>query len=175
MCQKYGEPVYILITKKADPASYPNGTWFDNFIDSPMQVTGIDEDKKLYILDGKTIPFSCAELLSWGPPVIRSADMVAMVDEIYQEKRTASQQEILSLLRLAFPNLPDDAELIISQLDPFIFADDTILWLEKHRYQVGDYKVIFTAGVREVKTGKFGVVAMENSKGSCITVLKTTL
>ena len=164
MRQKYGESVHILITQKGDPATYPNGAWFDRFVQSPMQVTGIDEDKKLYILrDGKSVPFSCAELLTWTPPVFRSDDLVTLVEELYHTKRQPSRQEILSLLRLAFSTLPDDAELIISQDDPFILDDETIVSLEEHRYQVGDYMVLFVAGVHKVY-----VVALDKGMGNCI-------
>ena len=178
MRQKYGESVYILITQKADPVSYPNGAWFDEYVNRAVQVAGVDEENipQLYIVPGgNSVPFSCAELLSWTPPVFRSEELVILVEEMYCTKRLPSQQEVLALLRLAFPEIPDNVELIISQLDPFVFADGTLLWLEEHRYQIGDYRVIFVAGVREVKAGKFCVVVLDSGKGSFITLLKTGL
>src|SRR5689334_17014243 len=177
MRQKYGESVYILVTQKADPATYPNGAWFDEYLNKPLKLTGIDEDNepKLYVLpDGKIIPFSYAELLSWTPPVFGYEELVILVEEMYCTKRLPSQQEILVLLRLAFPKLPDNVELIISQFSPFIFADGTLLWLEEHRYQVGNYEVIFVADVHEVREGKICVVALDSGKRSCITLMKNT-
>ena len=178
MRQKYGESVYILVTQKADPATYPNGAWFDEYLHKPLKVAGIDEatKPKLYVLpDGKIIPFSYAELLSWTPPVFGTVELVILVEEMYSTKRLPSQQEILVLLRLAFPKLPDNVELIISQFSPFIFADGMLLWLEEHRYQVGDYEVIFVAAVHKVREGKFCIVALDSDKGNCITLIKNTL
>jgi len=175
MRQKYGESVYILITQKADPVSHPNGAWFDEYVNRPLQVAGVDEENVpwLFIVpDGKSVPFSCAELLSWTPPVNRDGAMVKMVDAIFHNRRLSGHPEILSMLRLAFPEIPDDAELVISQASPFLFADGTILWLEEHRYQVDDYLVQFVAGVREMKAGKFCVVALDSGKGSCISLTK---
>ena len=173
--QKYGEPVYILITQKADPTNYPNGAWFDAHVNRAMQIAGVDEDNipQLYILPGgNSVPFSCAELLSWTAPVNREREMVNMVDEIVHKKRLSGRQEVMTLLRLAFPEIPEDAELVISQSSPFLFADGTILWLEEHRYRVDDYMVQFVAGVHEVKAGKFSVVALDNGLGSCISLTK---
>jgi hypothetical protein len=54
MRQKYGEPLYILITQEAHPANYPIGAWFDKHMNKPMRIAGIDEDHipQLYILPG---------------------------------------------------------------------------------------------------------------------------
>ena len=175
---KYGESVYILVTQKADPAIYPNGAWFDEYLNKPLKVAGIDEDNKpgLYVLPGgKIIPFSYAELLSWTPPAFGYEELVILVEEMYSTKRLPSQQEILVLLRPAFPKLPDNVELIISQFSPFIFTDGTLLWLEEHRHQVGDYEVIFVAGVHEMREGKFCVVTLDSGKRSCITLMKHTV
>lgn len=173
MRQKYGEPVYILITQKADPANYPKGAWFDEYVNRPLLVAGVDEDTRLYILPGgNSVPFSCAELLSWTPPVFRSDDLVILVEEMYCTQRLPSQQEFLALLRLAFRDIPDNVELIISQYNPFVFADGMLLWLDEHRYQVGDYMVLFVAGVHKGQAAKVSVVALENGRGSCISLTK---
>jgi hypothetical protein len=177
MRQKYGEPVYILITQKADPAQYPNGAWFDQYVNRPMQVVGVDEENlpELYILPGgNSIPFSCAELLSWPPSEPQHARLAKLVDEIFHEKSPFNQDKIIRLFRLAFPDLPDDAELVISQSSPFLFADGSMVWLEAYRYSIGEYLVEFVAGVHQVKAGKYCVVALDSGAGSCIVLTKTT-
>ena len=176
MRQKYGQSVYILITQKSDPAYFPNGAWFDEYVNRPMLIAGVDEDTRpgLYILpNGNSVPFSCAELISWTLPVVRSTELTTIVAEIFHKKRYCGQRETLRLLRLAFSEIPDNAELIISQSSPFLFADGFVLWLVEHCYHVDDYQVEFVAGVREVGMSKFCVVALECGGGSCISVTKT--
>ena len=176
MRQKYGEPVYILITQKADLAHYPNGAWFDAYVNSPMQIVGVDEETlpKLYILpDGTSIPVSCAELLNWSPSEDQATEIAALVDEMFHKKSQCGQDKIMKVLRLAFPDLPDDAELVISQSSPFLIADGSMVWLEGYRYLIDKYVVEFVAGVHKVKTGKFCVVALDNGGGSCILLTKT--
>jgi hypothetical protein len=175
MRQKYGEPVYILLTQKGDPANYPNGAWFDAHVNEPMQIAGVDEDHipPLYIMpNGEAVPFPCAELLSWIPPVQRNWEIVKMGDEPLRQKKLYDKQEIMAMLRLAFPDIPDHAELVISQSSPFLFADGAILWLQLYQYPIDDYIVEFVAGIHEVKGGKFCVVALDNGQGECITLTK---
>lgn len=176
MRQKYGEPVYILITQKADPAYYPNGAWFDPYVNSPMQIVGVDEDAlpKLYILPGgNSVPVSCAELLNWAPPGDQDSEIAIIVDEMFHNKSPSGQDKVMKLLRLAFPNIPDDADLVISQSSPFLFADGSMVWLEGYRYPINDYVVEFVAGVHEAKSGKFCVVVLDNGGGSCISLTKS--
>ena len=176
MRQKYGEPVSILITQKADPAHYPNGAWFDAYVNSPMQIVGVDEDTlpELYILPGgNSIPVSCAELLNWTPPADQDAELAGIVDEMFHKKSQCGQDKIVKVLRLAFPDLPDDAELVLSQSSPFLFADGSMVWLEGYRYPIDEYNVEFVAGVRHMKSGKYCVVALDNGGGSCISLTKT--
>jgi hypothetical protein len=100
--------------------------------------------------------------------------MVHMVDELLHKKRLSDQQEMMGLFRLAFPEIPDDAELVISQSSPFMFADGTVLWLEEHRYHVDDYMVEFVTCVHEVQAGKVSVVALDKGMDSCISLTKNT-
>ena len=88
MRQKYGEPVYILITQRSDPSHYPNGAWFDSYVNSPMQIVGVDDDTlpELYILPGgNSIPVSCAELLNWASPGDQAAEIAKLVDEMFHK------------------------------------------------------------------------------------------
>jgi hypothetical protein len=174
--QKYGEPAYILITQKADPANYPNGAWFDEYVNKPLQIAGVDEDTmpQLYIMpNGNAVPFSCAELLLWLPPARRHhKKFVKMNDGLLQERKLCGQREIMEMLRLAFPDIPDDAELVISQSSPFLFADGAMLWLELYRYPVDDYVVEFVAGIHKTDGGRFYVIALDNGLGGCISLTK---
>lgn len=175
MRQKYGEPVYILVTQKGDPVNYPDGAWFDAHVNEPMLIAGVDEDHipPLYILhSGEAVPFSCAELLNWLPPMQRNREIPKLGDELLRQKKLHSKQEIIAMLRLAFPNIPDDAELVISQSSPFLFADGAMLWLQLYQYSIDDYVVEFVAGIHEVKPGKLCVVALDNGMGECITLTK---
>ena len=175
MRQKYGEPVYILITQKADRAYYPNGAWFDAYVNSPMQIVGVDDDTlpELYILPGgNSIPVSCAELLNWASPGDQAAEIAKLVDEMFHKTSPCDQDKIMKLLRMAFPDLPEDAELVISQSSPFLFADGSMVWLEGYRYPIDEYIVEFVAGVRQMKSGKFCVVALDSGGGSCISLTK---
>lgn len=175
MRQKYGEPVYILITQKADPANYPNGAWFDECVNRPMQIAGVDEDNapQLYIMsNGNSVPFSCAELLNWTPTADRDRQIDKMVNTALHQEKLFCPSEIMRLFQLAFPEIPDDAELIISQSSPFLFADGSMLWLEAYRYPVDDYVVEFVAGIHEVRAGKFCVVALDNGMGNCMSLTK---
>jgi hypothetical protein len=141
-----------------------------------MQIVGVDEDNfpELYILpDGNSIPFSCAELLSWAPSVHHHIGIARMVEEIFHKERLVGPDEMIRLLRLAFPDLPDDAELIISQSSPFLFADGSMVWLEAYSYEVDEYVVEFVAGIHQLKTGKFFVVALDNGGGNCIALTKS--
>src|SRR5215831_7461025 len=108
-----------------------------------------------------------SKLLSWTPPIFQSEELVILVEEMYCAKRLPSQQEVLALLRLAFRDIPDNIELIISQFNPYVFVDGTLLWLEEYRYHVGNYVVEFAASVHAVKVGKSCVVALFSHKGSC--------
>ena len=175
MRQKYGEPMYILITQKGDHSTFPNGAWFDAHLNEPMQVAGVDEDHlpPLYITtNGEAVPFTCAELLSWTPSGGRNPAVAKVDDEILNRKKLSRKQEILAILRLAFPDIPEDAELVISQSSPFLFADGAVLWLQLYRYTLNDYIVEFVAGIHEAKAGKFCVVALDNGMGECITLTK---
>ena len=171
MRQKYGEPMYILITEKGDPALYPNGAWFDTYVNEPLQIVGVDEDHRppLYILpNGESIPFEYAEVLNWLPPMAGNQGAVKICDE----KKLYRRQDILEMLRLAFSDIPDDAELVISQSSPFFFADGAIVWLQLYRYPVDDYVVEFVASTHKVPGGKYCVVALDNGMGGCITLTR---